>query len=152
MTTITLTTDIAAPIDRVFDLARDLDLHAASMAATGERAIRGRTAGRIELGETVTWRARHFGVWWTLTSRITEMARPAGFADEQVAGPFARFHHEHRFETTPGGTRMTDVWMHRSPFGVLGLVADRLFLDAHMRKLLSVRNAALKTAAERTPA
>ncbi|HEY0444557.1 MAG TPA: YndJ family transporter, partial [Candidatus Limnocylindrales bacterium] len=47
MTTITLTTDIAAPIDRVFDLARDLDLHAASMAATGERAIGGRTAGRI---------------------------------------------------------------------------------------------------------
>jgi uncharacterized protein YndB with AHSA1/START domain len=43
-----LTTDIAAPIGRVFDLARDLDLHARSMAHTGERAIAGRTSGRIE--------------------------------------------------------------------------------------------------------
>ena len=121
MTRIHLETRIDAPIERVFDLARDIDLHARSMAATGEEAIAGRTSGAIGLGETVTWRARHFGRWWTLTSRITVVEPPTRFADEQASGPFARFEHTHTFESTAGGTRMTDDWEHTAPFGPLGL-------------------------------
>lgn len=148
-TRIGLTTDIDAPIDLVFDLARDLDLHARSMAHTDERAIGGRTTGRIEAGETVTWRARHFGRWWTLTSRITIVDRPTRFADEQDTGPFAWFRHEHRFEPLPDGrTRMHDHWEHRSPLGLLGAIADRLVLGGHMRRLLETRNRALKREAE----
>jgi len=60
MQTIRITTWIAAPPERCFDAARDLDLHLRSMAHTGERAVAGRTSGLIELGEEVTWRARHF--------------------------------------------------------------------------------------------
>jgi ligand-binding SRPBCC domain-containing protein len=97
VTRIHLETRIEAPIERVFDLARDIDLHARSMAHTGEEAIAGRTSGPIELGETVTWRARHFGRWWTLTSRITVVEPPTRFADEQASGPFARFEHRHTF-------------------------------------------------------
>jgi ligand-binding SRPBCC domain-containing protein len=149
VTRIHLETRIDAPIERVFDLARDIDLHARSMAATGEEAIAGRTSGAIGLGETVTWRARHFGLWWTLTSRITVVDRPTRFADEQASGPFARFEHTHTFESTAGGTRMTDDWEHTAPFGPLGWLADRLFLTRHMRRLLETRNAALKAEAER---
>jgi ligand-binding SRPBCC domain-containing protein len=97
VTRIHLETRIEAPIERVFDLARDIDLHARSMAHTREEAIAGRTSGPIGLGETVTWRARHFGRWWTLTSRITVVERPTRFADEQASGPFARFEHRHTF-------------------------------------------------------
>jgi uncharacterized protein YndB with AHSA1/START domain len=78
----TLETLIEAPIERVFDLARDIGLHERSMASTGERAIAGRMSGPIEQGETVTWRARHFGLWWTMTSRITEVRAPTTFADQ----------------------------------------------------------------------
>ena len=85
-----LETLIGAPVERVFDLARDIGLHERSMAPTGERAVAGRTSGLIEAGETVTWRARHFGLWWTMTSRITEVNAPITFADEQQAGPSAR--------------------------------------------------------------
>lgn len=148
-TLIELTTDIDAPIDIVFDLARDLDLHARSMAHTGERAIEGRTSGRIELGETVTWRARHFGLWWTLTSLVTTVDPHTHFADEQVRGPFSWFRHEHHFELRPGGgTRMHDRWEHRAPLGPLGRVADRLVLARHMRRLLETRNQALRAEAE----
>jgi len=148
VTRIHLETWIAAPIERVFDLARDIDLHARSMAATGEEAIAGRTSGAIGLGETVTWRARHFGRWWTLTSRITVVEPPTRFADEQASGPFARFEHTHTFESTAGGTRMTDDWDHTAPFGPLGWLADHLVLGRHMRRLLETRNAALKAEAE----
>ena len=89
MARIHLETEIAAPIEQVFDLARDLDFHMRSMAHTHERAIAGRTSGRIELGESVTWRARHLGRTWSLTSEIVELDAPTRFVDRQTAGPFA---------------------------------------------------------------
>jgi ligand-binding SRPBCC domain-containing protein len=142
-----LETVIDAPIEVVYDLARDLDLHAASMADTGEQAIAGRLHGRIELGETVTWRARHFGIPWTLTSRIVEAEPPWRLVDEQVDGPFAWFRHEHRFDALDDGrTRMVDDWAHASPFGPLGWLADRFVLRGHLTRLLERRNAAITAA------
>lgn len=151
MVRIQLETFIEAPIERVFDLARDLDFHRRSMAHTGEEAIGGRVTGLIELGESVTWRARHLGFSWTLTSRVTLVQRPSGFADVQERGPFKRFSHHHRFEAIGPGTRMIDEWEHEAPWGPLGWLADRLFLERHMRRLLETRNAALKAEAERRP-
>jgi ligand-binding SRPBCC domain-containing protein len=148
MAGIRLETVIAAPIELVFDLARDIDFHQRSTEATGERAVEGRTSGLIGPDETVTWRARHLGRSWDLTSRITEFQRPMRFVDEQVSGPFASFRHEHRFEAIPDGTRMIDQWHHVAPFGVLGRIADRLLLERHLRRLLLVRNATLKAEAE----
>lgn len=150
MTTIELETVVNAPIDVVFDLARDIDLHEASMVASGERAIDGRRHGSIELGETVTWRARHFRLWWSLTSRITMVDHPVQFVDEQVRGPFRSFRHLHRFESIGDRTRMIDQWEHVAPFGPLGWIADRLVLASHMRRLLVTRNRALREAAERS--
>ena len=150
MTRIDLVTEIDAPIGIVYDLARDLDLHARSMVDSRERAIGGRTTGRIESGETVTWRAHHFGRWWTLTSVITDAEPPSQFADEQRSGPFRSFRHEHRFEPLAADrTRMVDRWEHRSPLGLLGKLTDRLILARYMRGLLERRNATLKAEAER---
>lgn len=143
-----LETLIAAPIERVFDLARDIDLHAQSMAHTGERAVGGRTTGIIGLGEVVTWRARHFGRTWSLTSRIVAFEPPTRFVDEQESGPFRSFRHEHRFESVTGGTRMTDEWRHQSPLGPLGRLVDWMLLDRYMRGLLVTRNATLSRTAE----
>lgn len=148
MTRIRLESRIDAPIERVFDLARDIGLHERSMAATGERAIAGRTSGQIEVGETVTWRARHFGLWWTMTSRIMEVRAPTTFADEQAQGPFRSFHHRHTFRSVRGGTLMVDDWEHEAPFGPIGWLADRVVLGRYMRGLLVIRNATIKREAE----
>lgn len=153
MPTIELTTLIRAPIERVFDLARSLDLHAASMAHTGERAVAGVTSGLIEAGQEVTWEARHFGVRQRLTSHITVCERPRHFADTMVRGAFARFDHDHYFiPAGPDGTHtsMRDVFDFTAPLGPLGWLADRLFLTRYMRNLLLRRNAVLREAAEGT--
>lgn len=68
---------IDAPLDVVFDLSLDIDAHRASMARSNERAIAGVTSGPIGLGEEVTWRGWHFGIPFTMSSRITELERPA---------------------------------------------------------------------------
>lgn len=138
----TLETDIAASPSAVFDLARDIGAHVASMRGSRERAVAGVTSGRMDLGDSVTFRARHFGAWFTLTARITEMEEPTRFVDEQTRGPFRSFRHEHVFEATAqGGTRMTDTIDLASP--VFGVLAERLVLVPHLRRLLSERNAHL---------
>lgn len=138
MPAIVLVIDIDAPIGRCFDLARSIDFHCDSMRHTGERAISGTTTGLIALGDTVTWRARHLGVWQHLTSRITVMDRPARFVDEQVAGAFRYFRHEHAFRgISPGRTRLTDTFEFGSPLGLLGRAINAVFLTRYMRSLLA---------------
>lgn len=136
-------TDLPVPPDRAFALSLDIGAHERSMAATGERAVAGTTAGTIGLGETVTWRARHFGIVWRMTSEITALEAPHRFVDEQVRGPFARFHHEHRFEPSADGTRMVDTITFRAPLGPLGRLAEVLALARYMPRLIADRNASL---------
>ena len=149
MARIELSTHIDAPIERCFDLARSIDLHMASTKQTGERAIGGRTSGLIALGETVTWRARHFGLWQTLTSKIVEFDYPNSFTDVMVTGAFKSFRHEHHFRAIQGQTAMTDVFVFESPYGVLGRMVNALFLERYMTKLLEERNRVIKETAER---
>jgi ligand-binding SRPBCC domain-containing protein len=142
-------TEIDAPIGRVFDLSRSIDLHQQSQASHGERAIGGRTTGLIEQGEKVTWEATHFGIRQTLTSRIVEMRRPAYFRDAQVRGAFKRFDHDHFFEELPDHrTRVRDVFDYTAPLGPIGRLLDVVVLKRYMRTLIVERNAAIKRKAE----
>jgi ligand-binding SRPBCC domain-containing protein len=145
MAAIRIVTTIAAPIERCFDLARDIDLHTHSLADTGERAVAGRTSGLIGLGESVTWEARHLGIRQRLTAEVTAFERPVYFRDVMTAGAFKSFEHDHRFEVRDGETVMIDEVVFRSP---LGWVVDRLFMTGYMRRLLESRCLAIKHEAE----
>lgn len=134
-------TRAAVVAEELFDVSLDIDAHVASMERSGERAISGVVSGHIDLGQEVTWRARHFGVWFTMTSRITALDRPTRFVDEQVRGPFRSFRHEHRFDDVNGVTIMTDTIDLASP--VLGIVAERVVVVPYLRRLVRLRNAHL---------
>ena len=148
MTTIELTTTINAPIEKCFDLSRDLDLHMRSTGKTNERAVAGRTSGLIEKGETVTWEATHFGIRQQLTTHIPEMKVPHYFSDEMVKGAFKSLYHQHYFETNDGQTVMTDVFKYETPFGIFGRLFDILVLKSYMTRFLKQRNAMIKSEAE----
>jgi ligand-binding SRPBCC domain-containing protein len=132
----------------VFDLARSIDLHQISTEQTNEEAIAGKTKGLIGLGESVTWRAKHFGVYQKLTSKVTEMDSPNYFVDEMQKGAFKEFRHEHYFEESNGETLMTDIFEYISPLRILGKLADSLFLKKYMTDLLIKRNDIIKEFAE----
>ena len=142
------TTLIDAPIERCFDLSRSIDLHLESTARTGEQAIAGVTSGLISLGEQVTWRAKHLGVWQEFTSRIAAFECPYHFRDEMVRGAFRSFAHDHYFtEMLDGGTRMRDVLRFAAPIPLLGRIAEP-FLRAYLRRFVRERNQILKKSAE----
>jgi ligand-binding SRPBCC domain-containing protein len=120
----------------------------ASTAHTGERAVEGITSGLINLGQEVTWRAQHFGIWQQLTSRITVFERPFHFRDSLIHGIFRRLDHDHFFSCRDNVTIMRDVFDFQSPLGILGRMADRLFLIRYLTRLLVTRNAVIRRAAE----
>tara|TARA_B110000091_G_scaffold195662_1_gene222493 strand:- start:853 stop:1329 length:477 start_codon:yes stop_codon:yes gene_type:complete len=148
MPRIKIRTEIKSKKEIVFDLSRSIDLHKISTAHTNEQAIAGKVSGLIELNESVTWRAKHFGVYQNLTSKITEFDKPNYFVDEMQEGAFKEFKHEHHFTELNGGTLMIDIFNYKSPFGILGELADRIFLEKYMTELLSKRNQVVKEFAE----
>ena len=148
MAIIHLTTFIAAPIERVFDLCRSIDLHKRSMSHIREEAIAGITSGLIEMDQTVTWRAKHLGKIRILKSKITAMNRPHMFVDEQVVGDFKNFRHEHHFKSVNNGTIMIDLFNFTTPYGKAGVFFNHLYLKRYLCNLLEKRNAVIKQYAE----
>ena len=148
MTTIRLITKINAPIQTVFDLARNIDIHQKSMTESNEKAIVGRTSGLIEQGETVTFRGKHFGVYLNHESKITELETPDYFVDEMTKGHFKYFRHEHSFVTQNGTTAMIDFIQYKTPFGFFGKVFDRYILKKYLSQLITDRNHFIKQTAE----
>jgi ligand-binding SRPBCC domain-containing protein len=143
-----LITEITAPLERCFDLARSIDLHTSSVNWTGEQAIAGITSGLIGSGQEVMWEGRHFGLAFQHTSRITEYDRPRYFRDEMVKGQFRSFCHDHFFEQHEARTLMRDVVRFEAPFGFLGRLAEKLMLENHLKELLLRRNEHIRRTAE----
>jgi hypothetical protein len=81
---IELTTAVLATPERCFELSLSVDAHRSSMSDSGERAISGVTSGMMGRGDSVTWRARHFGIPFTMTSVISQYDAPHRFVDEQL--------------------------------------------------------------------
>jgi len=137
----------AAP-DAVFAASLDPALHVESMARYGETMVKAPDGGVFTEGSTVTWRARHFGVPFHLTSVVFDIDEPHRFCDRQIKGPFKKFLHEHAFVKHPDGTLMRDTITLRSPFGPIGALVDELFMREYMRRLISERNDVLAASVE----
>jgi ligand-binding SRPBCC domain-containing protein len=148
MPEIEVITRVNAPQARCFYLALSVDLHAVSAQQTQEQVVGGVRSGLLHLGDEVTFRARHFGIWQTLTSKITAYQAPGYFCDEMQRGAFKTMRHEHYFEPEGASTIMRDVFEFTSPLGFLGKIADVLVLSAYLRRFLEQRGAIVKYYAE----
>lgn len=144
-----LETLISASPDRCFDLSRSVDAHVSSMAQSREQAVERPKSALLSLGDEVTWRARHFGISFTMTAKITSFDRPHRFVDEQQRGPFKNWWHEHTFiGSGDGSTLMTDTVRYLAPLGPLGAIAEQIVLDTYMPRLLRQRNVWIKNSLE----
>lgn len=148
MTTIKLITKINAPINNVFDLNRNIDIHKLSTSKSKETAIAGVTSGLINGNETVTWRGKHFGLYLTHKSLISAMEFPNYFVDEMIEGRFKNFKHEHTFVAKEGKTVMIDTIEYQTPFGIFGKLFDKWILKNYLTDFITERNQFIKNLAE----
>jgi ligand-binding SRPBCC domain-containing protein len=145
------TTLIDAPIERVFDLSRSVEVHLLANVHEGEQALAtgGLTVGLVGLGEQVIWRAKHFRLWHELTSKATVVKPPTYFQVTMVKGIFRSMQASHLLRSLPSGaTELKDRFAIAAPLPILGLIAEALFLRRHMIALNRERNAVIKQLAE----
>jgi ligand-binding SRPBCC domain-containing protein len=148
MPLIHLTTFIKAPVERVFDLSRNVELHKESMKQHKEEAVAGTRFGLMGKDETVTWKARHFFKTRVLRIKITDMQQPLRFVDEQAQGSFKILKHEHHFKSCENGTIMIDLFHFESPYGTIGKLLNSFYLTRYLKHLLQQRNKTIKEYAE----
>lgn len=147
---IVVDTFIKAPPARCFDLALDVEAHAESAAFSGERVtLPGKTSGKLEAGDLLTFEGRHLGIRQRFTVKFTQVDRPRQFTDEMIHGIFRRLLHVHEFHPRDGGTLMRDLLEWETPLGLLGRLADLVYLRRHMRWFVTTKQLNLKRIIER---
>lgn len=101
------------------------------------------TSGKPDLmyaGQIISYRVSPFpGITTNWVTEITQVQSPVYFVDEQCLGPYAMWHHEHRFEKTNNGTRMTDKITYKLPLGFIGHLAHTLFVGKQLRNIFEYR-------------
>jgi len=87
-----------------------------------------------------------FRAQWTAS--ITEFAWNHHFADVQKRGPFKSFHHRHELtgetRNQVRGTVVRDVIEYDVGFGLLGELAQKLFIGRQLRRTFAYRQHALE--------
>ena len=94
---------------------------------------------RVRLGTRIRYALRLHGVPLRWESRISEYAENAMFVDEQLSGPYASWHHRHRFRAVPGGVEMVDTVAYRLPLGPLGRAVHAAFVRRELAKIFDFR-------------
>lgn len=83
------------------------------------------------------------GVSVQWVTEITHVQEPNYFVDEQRFGPYALWHHQHRFTEVPGGIEMTDEVNYAIPLGILGRLAHFVFVKREVNRIFDHRFAVL---------
>ena len=91
-------------------------------------------------GQMIHYRIQIFpGIWNTWVTEITLVENKVRFVDNQCVGPYALWHHEHRFEACDGGVRMTDEVHYHIGFGIFGEIAHSLFVKKMLKNIFDHR-------------
>ncbi|MGD2135184.1 MAG: SRPBCC family protein [Gemmatimonadales bacterium] len=104
-------------------------------------AFRALDSGDLTMREglRIHYRIRLLGVPQRWTSVITVWDPPHRFVDEQLRGPYRRWHHLHEFTRSNDGTQIRDRVTYQLPFGPLGRLAHVLFVRRQLEAIFTYR-------------
>ncbi len=77
-------------------------------------------------------------------TEITHVKELAYFVDDQRIGPYKLWHHQHFFNKVKDGVEMTDIIHYQAPFGIIGRLAERLFINKKVKSIFDYRNHVLE--------
>ncbi|MCF0069938.1 SRPBCC family protein [Dyadobacter sp. CY261] len=84
-----------------------------------------------------------FGIPLKWCTEITHVVDKQYFVDEQRFGPYAFWHHQHRFTEQNGGVLMEDILHYKVPFGFLGSIVDRMIVNREVNSIFIYRKKVL---------
>ncbi|MGQ9799154.1 MAG: SRPBCC family protein [Ignavibacterium sp.] len=100
---------------------------------------------RMYAGLIITYKVKPMlNIPRTWVTEITHVNEPYYFVDEQRFGPYKMWHHEHIFTEIPGvGVEMRDIVTYVVPFGLLGRIANSLFVRKKVLEIFEYRKEVL---------
>lgn len=94
-------------------------------------------------GAVIDYTVRPFGLPIRWTTLITDYKPPFRFADLQLRGPYAYWHHAHTFSETDDGTLMMDEIHYALPFGPLGRLVHTIAVRHQLQGIFDHRQSVL---------
>ncbi|GAB6879748.1 hypothetical protein JCM17823_20220 [Halorubrum gandharaense] len=145
MADLEVTTTLPCGIERAYELVTSVSTHERAMAHYGEAVVHGPADDTLVEGDRITRRTSHFGMSMTRTTAVVAATPPLSFREEQVDGPFASFVHEHAFERIDDDhTLIDDRVSYDLPWGPLGDLLDRAYVEGYLRRVVRERNRKLE--------
>lgn len=84
------------------------------------------------------------GIKMTWVTEITHVEHEKFFVDEQRVGPYSMWHHQHHIQEIPGGIIMEDIIDYQPPMGLLGDIANSLFIARQLDEIFAYRKEAVE--------
>lgn len=95
---------------------------------------------RMYAGQLIEYRvAPVLGIPLYWMTEITHVVEGKYFIDEQRFGPYTLWHHQHHFREVDGGVEMTDLIHYKIPLGIIGRVANMLFVRQKLNDIFNYR-------------
>jgi ligand-binding SRPBCC domain-containing protein len=79
------------------------------------------------------------GIKLNWMTEITHVKEHEYFVDEQRFGPYQFWHHQHHFKKVEGGVEMNDILTYGLPVGILGRVANGIFVANKLQQIFKYR-------------
>ena len=94
----------------------------------------------METGQIIDYNIniKGFPVRWR--SLISSYDPPYRFIDEQIRGPYTKWHHTHTFTKENGGTKIDDQIEYSMPFGLLGRITHSIWIKKDLEKIFEYRS------------
>ncbi len=80
----------------------------------------------------------------TWVTEITHLKEKEYFVDEQRIGPYKIWHHQHIIKPINTGVLMKDIVSYQPPLGILGNIANSLFIKKKLNEIFNYRTKALE--------
>ncbi|MDP1579799.1 MAG: SRPBCC family protein [Candidatus Didemnitutus sp.] len=131
---------IAAPLADVWDFfSTPQNLNKLTPPSVRFRVL-GTLPEKMYAGQLIEYRIKPLpGVWLRWRTEIRHVREGAYFVDEQRAGPYRFWYHEHRFTAVPGGVQMTDRVTYEVGWGPFGWLAERLWVRRQVTAIFDYR-------------
>jgi ligand-binding SRPBCC domain-containing protein len=95
---------------------------------------------RMYAGQVIHYKIQILPLWSvTWITEITQVDEPNFFVDDQLAGPYALWRHQHTFRAVEGGVEMTDEVRYAIPLGFIGRLANWLFVEREVNAIFDFR-------------
>lgn len=148
MASIHITTFIAAPIERVFDLSRHLAIYKLVFQGRKAEFRSGAASNLLGIGETISVLGKIAGKNRLTMLKITKLQKPASFTEEQVKGDLELYKHEHHFKPADNGTIVIDLLEFGPPKDILGRIIAKIHMKKYLEEFITKRNEMIRNYAE----